>query len=845
MRILLAAFLALLAGPALAQRVVETASGEPIFLASGAPRTDFARAYIPDGGTNADIFARDLGYLGIAHRQYVRLTDANIVKALQDPDMVAVVPASLLGAAPLGFLFEGGYFAFEATPGGLAPLEVRRPDGKVLAPLDLGPLAAAPPPVVGPDRRRTTFVAATQLPKAGALDLHLYALRADRNLLAPVLKKAGLSLGRSALVGADRIAAGPQRGGPALMFMAASQNDPALSQVMARGDLAFYAITNFGLVPARPAAANAAQAADAAPAPSKPAIKAAAPPARSPAPSESPRPAQAKRPVAAAPSAPPAPDDLAVNLPAARPARFDPADYDAVVLATPIPLKPDALKRIELVWRFLVGQGAARQDFRFFDPTEKDRVNHMLARIGAVSHTSPMTGGVFSSLTIPGAAMPDQIVKNLARTGRGLILRLEDLASPELAFFRDDPRFAFWQPTVGGFARVAIAPPPRFDAVALADLPDAAPVALVRKGKAPDAAASVGELFIASRAAHSGSPSPSLHRRKSPDSEGRQRLARQLQRDPAAIVGTGLVAKLDGESGLILEPWPADMILMTAGDLRAPLMEQVLDGADAYLVAYGQRTPILGAPPPTDLAPEGAQATRAERAALAVEQGPLIALPRDGGAHRVTLGMLSPHALFLERAGEGYRLVSNGWKGAERIVSLAAAIDMNDPIGTKARLAAIFAQPNVAVLLNHNPVAVPANDLGLPIYDALFDGARRFIRLADGVEAAMPTHPAFAPPPPSPPKNDGAFCGQSGAFALYLLGKPREPFGVLATDLAAIPMARTALKLGHVRIVPAPGPDKRATGLKLRTMAFSSPAVAQSFFADEAICAKAKAIPLP
>lgn len=854
MRSFIAALLVLLACPALAEQVIETTSGEPIFLASGQPRTAFARAYIPDGGANADVFARDLGYLGIDHGQYVRLTDGNILQALQDPDMVAVVPASLLGAAPVGFLFDGGYFAFQATPEGLVPLSVRRPDGAILEAVDLGPLAAAPPPVIGPERRRTTLVAAPGLPTTGAVDFDLYSMRADRALLAQVLGKAGLGLGQARLAAAERVAEGPRPGGPALMFMAASQNDPALAGVMARGDLAFYAVTNFGLVPARPAAAGPA------PAPSAPIEEApepaadAAPPAgastvaAAPAPGITTPSRKGRRGGQSQPeedaSEPPAPDPLAGDLPPAVPARLDPTDYDAVILVTPRPLRPEALKRIELVWRFVVGQGAGQEDIRFYRATEKDRVNAMLARIAAATEAAPKAGGVFATLKFPGGAAPDQVVENLARTARGLILRLEDLSSPALAFFREDPRFAFWQPAADGFARVEIAPPPDFAPVALTDLPDAAPVALVRAGTAPGAASSLGELFLASREAGGWSPSPALHRRDSPDDEGRQRFGRFLGRAPEDFIRTGIVVELDPETGAIPEPWPADMILMTASDLRAPLLEDVLTGADAYLVAFGRLTPVTGAPPVADAAPEDAKATRLPRAALAAEMGPLIALPRDGGEHLMTLGGLSPYALFIEPAGGGFRLVSNGWKGAERITSLAALIDMNDPQGTRARLSEAFAQPNAAVFINHNPDAVPANDLGHPIYDALFDGSRRFVRLTDGAEVTMPTHPAFAPPAAPEPGEAGAFCGESGAFALYLVGQPREPLGALASDLKVIPRARAGLDLNHFRLVRSPEPGQVREFMDMRTLIFSSPAVAWSHFGSEAICERASSVPI-
>lgn len=825
MRMILAALIVALACPALAQQTIDTTRDDLIFLASGTPRTQFARAYIPDGGKNADAFARDLADLGIVHRQYERLTDANILKALQDPDMMAAVPASLLGAAPLGFLFEGGYFAFRATPDGLVPINVRRPDGTLLGAVDLGPLAEAPPPVIGSERPNTTLIASAGLPAAGTVDVDLYAMRADRGILAQIFEKAGLQVGRVALGGADRLSQGPQPGGPVLMFMAASQNDPALAAIVQRADLDFHVITNFGPVPIRLAAASNEPEAAGTPAPPPPAT-----PAQSAAP---PPPAI---PAAADDAVPPEPDALAADLPPARPARFDPADYDAVILVTPVPLRPGTLDRIELVWRFVLGQAASKREIPFHDATDRNRINAMLARIAALSDAAPDAGGVFRDLKIPGTTMPDQIVTNLARTARGLILRLEDLAAPDMAFFREDPRFAFWQPAADGFVRVEITPAPRFETVALADLPDAAPVALLRPGMAPANAATVGELFIASRDAHTGAPSPVLHKRDSPGSEGRERLARQLGRDPGAIIGTGLVVELDPESGRIPEPWPADMILMTAGDLRAPLMTDVLTGAEAYLVAFGQQTPITGAPPETDTVPEDARATRAARAALAETEGPLIALPREDGDLRVTLGMLSPHALFIERQGDGFRLVSNGRNGAERIVSLAAAIEMNDPLGTAARLARIFAQPQAAVLLQHNPVAVPANDLGLPIYDALFDGSRRFVRLEDGSEVAMPTHPGFAPTAPANSSNSGGFCGQTGAFALYRAGQPREPIGVLTTDLAVIPTARAALELNHVRLLRLPDPGDRPRGMETRTMAFSTPEIARSYFASEEIC---------
>jgi hypothetical protein len=432
-------------------------------------------------------------------------------------------------------------------------------------------------------------------------------------------------------------------------------------------------------------------------------------------------------------------------MPPAVAVRFDPNEYDAVILAVPAPLGPEDLSRASLVWRFVFRRGADLREMTHYESTELDRVAAMLAQIDAFQGPVASSGGPFADLPVRDGALPDSVIANLLKGARGLILRLEDLSSPALAEIRNDPRFTFWQPGGDGLTRVEITDPPAFGAVALASLPGVAPVALVRRGAEPSEATRVGSLMIAARDAYSGSASPASHKRDLPGSYGRPRLARQLGVEPEAISAIGLVVELDPESGRIPEPWPADMILMTVADLRAPLMRDVLDNADAYLVAYGQTTPITGKPPETDTVPEAARATRGQRAAIADAEGPILALPRGDGAINATLGVLSPHVLFLEHDGATVRLASNGWKGGRRVISLASAIEMNDPLGTRERLSELFAQPNVAVFLNHNPGSVPANDMGLAIYDAIFDGSRRFVRVSDGTEVEMPFHPAFAP----------------------------------------------------------------------------------------------------
>ncbi|MBN9887745.1 hypothetical protein [Salipiger abyssi] len=248
--------LALSGLPAQAERALTTSDQATVFIASGTARASFGTVYMSDGGRDRARLETELGYAGIGYERYVTLSNANARDMLLDADMVTALPLRLLAEPFAVHFFENPYFAFVATPSGLEPVSVTRPDGKVLAAQDLGPLAEiAPAPVGGEDG--ATSLLATAVPLVpGPLDIRRYGMTIPRDWLGEKLASADMKLGELSEIGAEGLAAAVAAPGEAVIFLAQHQRHPTLAPVFEPTlGARFYVVTNFGLLPARPEAA--------------------------------------------------------------------------------------------------------------------------------------------------------------------------------------------------------------------------------------------------------------------------------------------------------------------------------------------------------------------------------------------------------------------------------------------------------------------------------------------------------------------------------------------------------------------------------------------------------------
>ena len=576
-----------LASQANAQVEIDATSADPVFIATGDPRPSFATAYIPDGGSNSLLYANELGLLGFAHGRYVSLTEANILQMIKDPDMVALVPGSLLGGPNAGVFFDGSFFAFVPTPDGLEPVRVTRSDGMVMEPRDLAPMTAADLPVVRPAQVQTTLLASVALPASGALELFRFGMNIDEAALAQLLGKAGLTAAPSALVDATGVS-DALRPGAALLFMAPTQGDPALAPVFAsEAGISFHAITNFGLVPVRPEAAGDT--------PRLPPVQPATPV------------------VAAAPAAPAAIVETAPPEPELPPAAAHPdldiTDTESLAAILPAGMLPEDIREADMVWY-------DRRTGDLFDRTDAERREN-LARIvrEALPGVRFNEGGTYSELIdMSDGATASAFLKNMRNRGTAQLIRMQDLADPSLGFPLDDPAATVWHLASGGPRRIASAIPAAWPiTVPFETLPDPALVAFMAAGMNPEDAASVhrtGSVVLQEDGKDVDSKK-GIGRPSGPTSDV---IARQLDisRDDLRLTEVLRVSVADG--ALAPAEDRAALRVMTAGQLRDPKLAPLLSGGnlDFWLLAWNRLTPVtIGTPAAAPAAAPEAAATRA------------------------------------------------------------------------------------------------------------------------------------------------------------------------------------------------------------------------------------------
>ncbi|MCQ0091813.1 hypothetical protein [Roseovarius sp. M141] len=560
--------LAALVFQANAQVEIDATSSDPVFIASGEPRSAFATAYIPDGGSNSLLYANELNLLGLSYDRYASLTEANILQMVKDPDMVALVPGNLLGGPNAGVFFDGNFFAFVSTPEGLQPVRVVRSDGMLMEPRDLAPMAAATLPVVRPAQVQTTLMASVALPASGRLEVFRFGMKMDEAGLAQILAKAGLASAPSTLIDAAGVpdALTP---GSALLFMPLTQTDPALSPLFAPGaGTRFHAVTNFGLVPVRPEAAVEILG---------------LPPIQSPTPV-----------VAAAPPAPAAiveTSPVAPELPpAAAHPNLDISDTEALAAILPAGMLPENVRKADLVWRARRAAGG-----QIFDISDAERVEN-LARIAreALPGVRFNVDGNYSELIDMSDGPASIILKNMRNSGTAQLIRMQDLAEPLFGFLLDDPAVTVWHLTSGGLRRIASVTPAAWPgAVAFENLPDPALVAFMAAGMNPGDAASAHHAGIVVLQ-EDGKDIDSAKRIELLGWPTSDVIARQLDiaRDD---LRTTDVLRVSGTDGALA---PAEdravLRVMTAGQLRDPKLAPLLAGGslDFWLLAWNRLTSV-------------------------------------------------------------------------------------------------------------------------------------------------------------------------------------------------------------------------------------------------------------
>lgn len=453
-----------------AQQRIATADPNPVFVASGGPRAQFGRAYVPDNGRESDIYARDLGYLGIGFEEYVSLNEGNISALMRDDDFVAVLPPALLANPNFGYMTKGGFFAFRSGLDGLEPVEIVAPDGSSIAAADISVMTGAPP-VVGADRARTVLIAGAPLPREGAIGFGLYNMTVDATLLQRILNRNGLTAGATSPVSGAEAEAWLRKAGAGLLFMAASQNDPALAPVLSDPSVELFAATNFGLTPVRAAAAPAMTKAAPKPAPVQPQASA------------EPKP-KAEPQKTAARFKPPQPVELVTDL----------AKTDEVILVLPYYLDPAELEEVTLVWRLgydRIGARAKpsaqnllylRRSTPFISLTDRERIERMLAQVrAALPGVRARSDGPFNDLEFEGRGLNPQVVVNMEKGKRALAIPLQLALDGNYAAGLDGG-LTFWTVRGGALQRIRRLSRPYSEGVNFADLDDSAMVVLSPAG---------------------------------------------------------------------------------------------------------------------------------------------------------------------------------------------------------------------------------------------------------------------------------------------------------------------------------------------------------------------------
>ncbi len=750
------ALLACLAGaPTSAQRTISTDDPEPVFVASGEPRADFGRAYVPDNGRDGDVFARDLGYLGIGFEEYVSLNDGNISSLLRDDDFVAVLPPALLANPNFAYMLEGGFFAFRPGLDGLEAVGIATPDGRTLAARDLGPMTETRP-VVGADADRTVLIADDPLPREGLVGFGLFNMRTDTALLRRIVAKNGLALGASSLVTGAEAEARLRQDGNGLMFMAASQGDPALAGILSDPDVEIFAATNFGLVPVRVAASPEGGPAVAAPG-ARPAAEpepeaaevAAAPPEAEPAPAAK-----------AEPYRPPEPVDLETDL----------ARTDEVILVVPHEVDPAGLDRVTLVWRLSYDRTGARlnptEEDRlhltrvtpFLSLTDHDRIEGMLAQVrAALPEARVRADGPFNDLDFEGRYFDPQIRVNLTNGNAGLAIPLQMAVDGNYAAALDGG-WTYWTLRDGELRRVRRLSPPYAEVVAFEDLDDRAMVILSPAGLVFDTR---GEyLGGGKRTEPMRYNLPSfVHLERGGETVEAVDFLDRNTLDPYFVerAADAMILPLsaferdpirfDLDRGILAEE---KFFILQAGDLRHPSLAPLLAarGVDLNLRAVRRTIPIeRGAVPEVSMS-AAMEAHRAERLARNEELGGVLALPAGGGEIEeiVVLDQCrqQPPGLGLR---DGEWTFIGGSEGAfpmrNLVTEAGCELNMVDD-GVAAR---VFAEPGVAVLLpavgdeRQRALTRGMRDVSRPVFDPLFDGGRRFVTIRGNAPADMPAAP--------------------------------------------------------------------------------------------------------
>jgi len=243
------------ANPLRADVTLTTTDNAVVFIASGSPRESFGTAYISDGGADRARLETELGYAGVSYDRYVTLSNANARDMLTDTDMVTALPVRLLSEPFAAQFFAGSYFAFVATPSGLEPATITRPDGATIEAQDISVVAASVPAIPRLGDGQTTILVTTAPLDPGTLDVRMYGMTMPRDWLADRLAGADIELGELSGIGAEQLAETVSAPGEAVIFLSQNQEHPTIVPIFDQAlGARFYVVTNFGILPAQPEA---------------------------------------------------------------------------------------------------------------------------------------------------------------------------------------------------------------------------------------------------------------------------------------------------------------------------------------------------------------------------------------------------------------------------------------------------------------------------------------------------------------------------------------------------------------------------------------------------------------